>query len=227
MCPAVASLVAGDLIEAARDEHPSFTEQRHPDPVLVRGLSRYQRRLVARLVQVNRTVLTQVQETALPLADFDTGITLVDYKYPAAVEVELPPETGGGPVRKYQVELVPWQGRLRHHLGAYIRDHVLYLTGTAQDWVGFTKVRFFYIPEVEALTATTGAGGALVLPNAAEPCLVAYLASVMAQRGIVDGTLERADARVFRQNWREAEDEFLAEMGTHVQAQYSVIRETF
>lgn len=222
--PAVASLVAKDLIQSARDEFASFDDRRHPDTVLVRALSRYQRRLVPRIIQLNRTVMTQELVQTLPLANFDAGITLLDYKYPAGVEVETVPEESGLSVRKFQVELVAWEARFRFHLGAYIRNNVLYLTGSSRDWLGFTKVRFYYMPEVEKLTGTTSV---LVVPNAAEPCLVAFLASVMAQRGTTDKELEKPDAAWFRGAWREAEDEFLDEMGRHSQAVTSVIHDAF
>jgi hypothetical protein len=222
--PAVASLVTGDLIESARDEHSSFDSRRHPNAILIRALSRYQRRLVPRIIRLNRSVLTTTLEQALPLANFDAGIALLDYKYPAAVEVETIPEQSGLANRKFPVDLVSWQARTRYHLGAYIRNNVLYLTGSAPDWLGFTKVRFFYMPEVEKLTT---AASVLVVPNAAEPCLVAFLASVMAQRGTTDEALEKPDAGWFRSAWREAEEEFLDEMGMHTQAQVSVVKEVF
>lgn len=222
--PPVASLVARDIIDAARDAHPVFDRRRHPGGVLLRALSRYQRSLAAEIIKYNPAVLTQVQETSLPLAAFDVGITLPDFKYPAGVEAEMAPEAGVTENRKHQVELVPWQARFRYHLGAFIRNNALYLTGTARDWVGFTKLRFYYVAEAEAL-ATEAA--VLVLPNATEPCLTAYLAHFMAQRSKGDPTAAGLDSREFRATWREAEDELLDEMGRHEQATTSVIREAF
>lgn len=223
MPPVVNSLVAGTLIEAARDLHPTFDPRRHPPLVLLRALSRYQQQLVNRIVRATTSFLTAVQETALPLADFDAGIVLPDYKYPAGVEVE-----GATTVNEvtpiYPVELIPWEDRRRYHLAAYTRNNVLYLTGSATDWVGFTTVRFYYVAEVDALTGLTGT---LVLPNAAEACLVGFLASFMAQRGSQDPSLEAADRREFRAIWREAEEEFLQEMEQHSHAVVSVVRETF
>lgn len=222
--PAVASLVAKDIIDAARDAHPVFDRRRHPGGVLLRALSRYQRSLAAEIVKYNPSVLTQVQTTSLPLASFDAGVALPDFKYPAGVEAEMPPESGGTVSRKHQVDLVPWQARFRWHLGAFIRNNTLYLTGTAPDWVGFQTLRFYYVPEVENLAAESAV---LVLPNAAEPCLTAYLGHFMAQRSKGDPTAAGLDAREFRVTWREAEDEFLDEMGRHDQATTSVIHESF
>jgi hypothetical protein len=222
--PPVASLVAKDIIDAARDLHPVFDRRRHPGGVLLRALSRYQRTLAAQIIQYNPSVLTQVQTTNLPLPDFDAGVTLPDFKYPAGVEAEMPPESGGTVNRKHQVDLVPWQARFRWHLGAFIRNNTLYLTGTALDWVGFQAVRFYYVPEAETLNSETDV---LVLPNAVEPCLTAYLGHVMAQRSKGDPTAAGLDAREFRVTWREAEDQLLDEMGRHEQATTSVIHESF
>lgn len=218
------TLVARDLIQSARDEHLAFDRRRHPDGMLVRALSRYQRRLVPRLIRLNPTILTQVLEQALPLPDFDAGVTLPDHKYPAGVEVETLPQESGLRQPKFQVELIPWQARFRWHLGAFIRNNVLYLTGSERDWLGFVKLRFYYVPEVTPLTTVDDT---LVLPDAAEPCLVAFLASFMAQRPVGGADVERPDVREFRTAWRETEEEFLDEMGQHVQAQTSVIAESF
>lgn len=222
--PPVASLVAQDLIDAARDLHVAFNDRRHPGGVLLRALSRYQRQLIPRIIQYNPSVLTQVQETSLPLADFDAGVTLPDFKYPAAVEAETLPQESGLRQPKFQVDLVPWQARFRWHLGAFIRNNTLYLTGTARDWIGFTKLRFYYVAEVESLTAGTSV---LVLPNAAEPCLVAYLAHVMGQRTVGDPQVPEFDATAFLASWQAQEEALLDEMGRHDQATTSVIREAF
>lgn len=229
--PPISSLVVRDLIRSARDEHSTFDDRRHPDRLLVRRLSTYQRRLVSKIITLNPTILIQVLEQDFPLPDFAAGVTLPDHKYPAGVEAEMvPSESGGGASGgglrepKFQVELIPWQARFRWHLGAFIRGNVLFLTGTERDWVGFIKLRFYYMPEVEELT---GPSSVLVVPNAAEPCLVAYLASVMAQRGTTDKEMERPDPKWFRATWQEVENEFLDEMGRHVQAQTSIIAESF
>jgi len=224
VAPVVASLVVRDLIREARDQHPSFDSRRHPDAVLVRALSQYQRNLIPRIVRRNRTILTEVIEQTLPLPDFNAGITLPDFIYPVSVEVETA-LTGPGLIpRRFEVEMVPWQARGRYHLAAYIRNNTLYLTGSEVDWTGFTKLRFFYVPQVDAVT---GLSSTLSLPNSAEPCLVAFLAALMARRGCRDQAHERPDAAFFHATWREVEDEFLDEMAHQTQAQTSVIREVF
>ena len=217
--PDVASLVARDLILAARDEHPAFAEgRRHPSPVLLRRLSRYQRELASKLIRLRPSALVAVLETALPLADFDLGIELPDYKYPAACEAI---ETDG---TERPVDLVSWQSRLQWVRAAYLRSGFLYLTGIAADWSGFTQINFSYVPELEALT---GLNDVLIVPNAAEACLVADLSYFMARRGQKDPDVEPPDTAAFAAAWSAAEEHFLNEQGRHTQAQSSIVRETF
>jgi hypothetical protein len=223
MPPTVASLVAADLIQSARDEHPLFDDRRHPKLILLRALSRYQRRLVPLINRVNTKFLTEELETALPLADFAAGITLPDYSFPVGVEVQ---STSSETVIA-TVDLVAREARLRYGRAAYVWNNKLYLTGVANDWVGFSYVRFYYVAEVDPLTTYTGAGGTLVLPNAAEPCLVAYLSHFMAKRTQKTESAEAPDKRVFRDAWKEAEQDFLDELQMHTQAEVSVVREVF
>lgn len=219
------SLVARDIIRSARDEHPTFDDRRHPDAVLLRALGRYQRELIPAVVRVNRNAMTQVLETPLPLANFEAGIALPDYAYPVSVEVESPAtEVPGLSLRRRRVDLVSWTDQARFRLAAYIRNNVLYLTGSATDWAPFVKLLFYYVPQVDPLAGTDSI---LALPNAAEPCLVAFLAAFMAKRGGHDEQLERPDALWYRAQWREAEEAFLSAMAQETQAQVSVVNEVF
>ena len=223
MPPTVASLVAADLFQSARDGHPLFDFRRHGDLILLRALSRYQRRLLPRITRVNTKFLTAELETALPLDDFDAGITLPDYSYPVGVEVQ----TTSSETEIITVDLVAREARLRYRGAAYVWNNKLYLTGTASDWVGFTYVRFYYVAEVDPLTTFTGATGTLVLPNAAEPCLVAYLCSFMANRTQAAEGVDPPDKKWFHQAWKEAEEELLDELTMHTQAEVSVIHDVF
>ncbi len=226
MAPTINSLVAADLILSARDEHPLFDKRRHPDLVLQRALSRYQRRLIPQISRVNTKFMVTELETALPLADFDAGITLPDYSYPVNAEVQTPGSVQGEN-RKFTADIISREARFRYDLAVYVWNNTLYLTGQAADWQGFTFVRFYYVAEVDPLTTLTGATGTLVVPNAAEPCLVAYLCHFMAKRTQKTEDVEAPDRRAFRGEWKDAETDFLDQMSTHVQAEVSVIRDVF
>src|SRR4051812_7912856 len=54
------ALLLSDVITAARDRHPAFEIRRVPNAVLARVLTAYQRELVSRGIQRNRTFLAQV-----------------------------------------------------------------------------------------------------------------------------------------------------------------------
>jgi hypothetical protein len=224
--PTPASLVVQDLILSARDHHASFEARRHPDPVLMRALSRYQRTLVPQLLRLRPDAVVSLQTTVLPLADFDAGITVPDFTYPRGVEATLP-AVAGLAERHRAVDLVSWGDRHRYTNAAYLRGQVLFLTGTASDWTEYTAIRFHYTPQVDALTATTGAGGTLILPNAAEPCLVTFLAAFMAKRGHADESVGQPNVAGLQAEWEAAEQMFLSESGRHQQAVVGVVRESF
>lgn len=226
MATVINSLVAADIFKSARDEHPLFDDRRHPKLVLLRALSRYQRRLVPKITRLNTKFMTTELKTALPLADFTAGITMPDYTFPASTEVEAPSDVTGD-VTRWIVDLVSREARLRYDLACYFWNNKLYLTGKKEDWQGFTQFYIYYVAEVEPLTTLTGATGTLVVPNAAEPCLVAYMCHFMAQRTQANEKAEAPDKKEFRASWRETENEFLEELGMHVQAEVSVVRDVF
>ncbi len=222
--PVVASLVAGDLIDEARDEHPTFDDRRHPGKALRRRLNRYQRELIPEITTRNRSILTDVLEQSLPLADFAAGVVVPDYSYPAVVEIEGPPEAGELKNRTFDIDIVEWAARHGYHMASYLRNNVLYLTGTARDWNGLTTLRFYYVPEVDDLTAPTST---LILPNSARSCLVANLAAFMASRGRTEDPKEQPDKAWFDGQWQRAEQRFFSTMAKNTQVTSSIIREVF
>lgn len=228
MPPEVESLVASDLILEARDAHPSFVERRHPDPLLVRALSRYQRRLVARIIRFNATLMVQSQDSNVPalIADqtvFNAGITLPDYKYPAQVEITRP-ATAGRTHRPVPLDLISWERLSQAFRCVAIRDHKMYLAGKPADWSEFETLTFYYMPEVDDLA---NAKATLVVPNSARAVLVAYLCWFMTGRGQKDPEVEAPDKMLFKTEWDQASKEFEDEMTLSQQAESSIIKETF
>ena len=217
------ALVAGELITSARDEHPTFNDRRHPDPVLLRALSRYQRELFGKLIRLDSQKAVIYQDTALPLASFDAGIAVPTYKYPSGAEARTSTCTIGR-----QLKIVAWERRTEYHHAVYLRNGVLYLTGLESYWTDYDTIRFFYVPELAALAIDAAAMSAVLsLPDAAEATLVAFLALQMAKRGGAGDGETAPDAKVFGGEWVAAEDRFLDEMGRNTQAVSSVIRDVF
>lgn len=215
------TLVVGDVIRSARDASPTFDVRQHPDPVLLRALSRYQRELLARIIRLDPSRGVVSLDTALPLADFDAGIAVAAYKYPLGAEATTTGETTAHPVN-----IVAYRDRMNYRHAVYLLNGRLYLTGDAEDWVPFASVRFSYVPEPSAL-AMAMTTVLTLLPDAAEPCLVAYLASLMATRGGAPEGMSPPDPALHRAQWREAEELFLDEIGRCTQAVTSQVRETF
>ena len=215
------TLVAADLIRAGRDQHPTFDDRRHPDPVLLRALSRYQRELLARIIALDPSEAVTHLDTALPLADFHAGIAVPVYKYPFGAEV-----TESGAEHSTPVDIVPWRSQADHIFAVYLVNNVLYLCGEDYNWTGYSNLRFLYVPEPAALilamtTVLT------YLPNAAEPALVAFLAFQMAKRGGAGEGQAKPDVSLFAAEWRAAEERLFDETGRRTQAVVSVIREAF
>lgn len=225
--PAVASLVAGDLILSARDLHSSYDARRHPDPVLLRALSRYQRKLAGEILRRNRRHMSTVLETAFPLADFTAGITVPDYLMPLPPLQAVYPASSVNPEPLFPVDLVSPESHTRYYRGAYLRANTLFLTGIAADWLAFVSIRFYYVAQAGTLTALTGAGGTLALPNAAEAACIAMLADFMAGRGVMDEGVEKPDRQKFAVELADAEGALYDLLGNQVQAETSAVRESF
>lgn len=217
-------MVTADVIRSARSLHPTFDKNRHPDRMLVETLSRYQRELLARIIRLDDSLAVTFFDTPLPLADFDSGIALPAYKYPSSVEVTH--VGAAGHQRVATVDLVPWQDHKAYHGAAYIRNGVLYLTGRAQSWAGFSNVRFYYIPEPDAVDLSLE-GTLDFLPQAAEPVVVAYLCKVMAGRGGHGPNEVAPNVGQFTKDWRDSESYFFDEIGHHTQAVVSTVKDHF
>ena len=220
------TLVASAILTAARDLSAAFDSRRHPDRVLLRFLSRYQRDLVDRLVRLDPSQLVSYQDTALPLADFASGITIPAYHYPMGAEI-----TGGAPnARPHPIPLVSWADHGRHHHAVYLLDGVLYLTGRAEWWARFVNLRWMYVPEVADLDTSSAAAPAQVLtslPDSAEPTLVAFLAAKMAQRGGADPGTTAPDPAGLAAEWKMEEDRFFDVVGRNRQAVSSLVGDVF
>lgn len=73
-------VTVAELLDEARDFHPTFTRQNHPDPVVMRALSRYVRRLAAKITELDETALAEQatvdESTLLAAVTGRTGIAL-------------------------------------------------------------------------------------------------------------------------------------------------------
>ncbi len=216
------TLVVSDIINSARDEHPSFDERRHPDRVLVRMLSRYQRELVAKALHRNAAVLLQRTSVTLPLANFDAGITLPANKFVSGADAILATDT----TVRTPIELLDWG---RHSDPApfpsgWIENGVLYLQGQARDWERYGSIVVFYIPEPAELTSPNST---FVLPDSAAPALVANTAAFMVRRGHNDPALPPVDAQFFYLRAAAIEESWLQEISRQRHLQILEVRDVW
>lgn len=198
------TVTAGDLIDAARDQHASFDYRRHPDPLLLRALSRYHRELCMKAVHAHETILAIVAPISLPLANFSAGITLPAYQYLHGGTVVPISGTDGS----LPLTLVPWGNRFQDSRfpSAYVLKDVLYLRGVATDWGPYATINLFYTPIASELTALTDT---LILPDTAIGACRDYLASFMANRGHADPSMPKLNAADFMARYLESEKLFL------------------
>jgi hypothetical protein len=216
------------IIQAARDVHPAFTPQRHPDRTLARLLSAEQRRLVGKIAQVNPSAIAvplllwldappepdpEAPEAPAPeVYDFDAGFVMPSYhavhggdaiardgKTAPMKEVSWGNRTGFTPMFTYFLH----GGRF--HLKGSRRDE--------WEWVQAVKLSYLPVPgEIDRLQAE------LVLPEYAEACLVAFLAKAMAGRS------EGLNPHGFLTEWKDAEADLIREIRSQYKAK--VIRTT-
>lgn len=199
------TLILGDLIESARDWHPTFTKERHPDAVLARLLSMDQKRLVGKGADANPVAMAVWTLPVLFSAyDFTTGYTLPEHHRVLDGEAAL---VNGTTV---QVPQVSNQNRLfyQRRAGFWMEGKSAYLFGNAQSWADATSFRIQYVPAPSPLTSRASV---LALPDSAESVVVAVLAERMALRSRKD---EQVPVRELQATRREVEKEWLDEVLT-------------
>jgi hypothetical protein len=182
------SFTAGDVVNAARDLHPSFDPKSSPDEVAWRFLQRFARALASDVVQARPEALTPTPlVTSLPLATFANGITIPAHLL--VLEVTTLRQGGTSPTDDIPVSLLSAAQHLRFTgngsiafgnatLTAYLTGSVLQLGGDAVSWSPYASVTTRYIP----MPTVTGSASVLALPDdAATPCISA-LADFFSQR---------------------------------------------
>ncbi|MDZ7418781.1 MAG: hypothetical protein ONB52_21870 [candidate division KSB1 bacterium] len=209
---------AGEIIREARDEHPSFTEQAHPDGVLLRSLSTYERELMNKVAVLDRSRYATFQDIALPFPSFEAGVTVNEYVLPVAVEVYSAQPTP----RWAKVQIVGWSGRLKFFRAAVLRGRNLSLTGRPEDWTPFSKLRFHYVAAPARLDSLDSV---LTLDEDARRVLVSYLVHVMGWRSTGRTDLPGSLAADMTMRWQAQEANFLDVVARRANAQYSVMTE--
>lgn len=167
---------AATVIDGARSLDTSFSPSRHPDRVALEFLSRYQRVLAGKMLEVESRAISQEITFDLPLEDFAAGVVLqvetdpdvfVPLQYDRIHGIDL--ELGNGD--RLPCGIIPWKGRAYADEWPIVaqRENTLLLMGRAADWSGFTALHLEYAPTPQ-LVATPE--DELIFPESALNVLV-------------------------------------------------------
>jgi len=213
------ALLAADVVNVARDEHPAFDRQSTPDIVALRALARYQQELLGRIYNVKPDAVHVAQEVQLPLEDFAAGIALNDclQVHGASVYYRSPD------YRPEPVMFVDYPHRFIRPGGpaAYRRADRIFLLGTPADWQDVARIVIDLFPRGPD---TLGPKDELVLPGQAMAPCVAALAVAMARRV---GPERRPDLVELRDRLAEAEERYLDQVTGRRRAVVSVIQDVW
>lgn len=174
------AFTAADVIDAARDRHPSFDPKAQPESVLLRGLQQYARSLASLVMRWRPSAMVATElVTALPLASFSAGITLPAHLF---IQSIMTVRLGySSPQEEQPVRLLPLAQRTRFGApfpAAFVQSGTLFLTGRPTDWANYTSVTVRYVPVPTVSTAATQ----LPFTDDAMTPMVAWLAAFMGAR---------------------------------------------
>lgn len=174
------AFTAADVLDGARDLHPSFDPKTQPDAVLLRAVQRDARRLATKVIAVRPENLAwSAVTTALPLPVFSTGITL-----PAHLLVTQVTALRAGattPQDDTPIALVNTNQRMRWGQpwpAVFVLSGVLYLAQAAPDWLPYASITVRYVP----IPSVTTSASVLPFDDDALPALTLALGAFMAMR---------------------------------------------
>lgn len=147
----------GRVVTLARNQHPLFRKQATGDPLVWKFLTEYQRELLARIADLQRDAVRELESIDLPLEDHDAGVLFlqnelesVDDENPGYILIH------GGDVifsdaqrEKEELNLLLFENRFdrdRFHWPAYIQGYRLHLVGPAVDWSTVIRIDLHYFP---------------------------------------------------------------------------------
>jgi len=179
------SLTVGDIITRARDHHPTFEDRAHPNGVLLRMLSNYQRDITAKIARVNPGLCASEIAIPLPLADFGAGVKLPSYTYILpAFELRARAQTD----LKEPIDLVDLSLRAVAEMPrkfVYLKGNNLFLGRRAGNYDAFDQIHLQLVLTPKNLE---GLDDPLILPDWGVDAYAGHLAMRMAVRGGIEGT---------------------------------------
>jgi hypothetical protein len=183
------ALIAGEILDEARDYHEAFYPEHLPDGMCLRQLSRLEQRFAQRLVlEVPDSITTSETFEAADLENAaEYGVPLTPSLLPVALSAGFGAERPEEEVRLV-AESEAHEDNLPPGLRAFRRGGMIYPVGPR--WEAVVSLRHSYAPNPPPLTSLEDE---LTLPDACGPALVSSLALWMASRRGVLKELPRID----------------------------------
>ena len=217
-------LLAGDIVDEARDRHAAFDNRRNPQKVVRRFLASYAVKLAGKINRIDESALLTEYVQAMPLANFDQGIILpVGNRGIAGIVAQ----DGSTPARSTPIDLVPWATRNDVNVpleAAWLWGGKLYLNGNASNWVNIAQIAIAYYPNFALITQDTDV---IPLRDDARLTCVENTALFMAGRGHMDDKLPPIDMPKFAATAKDAEDEFLKDVANQLGATHFRTRDVW
>lgn len=220
------TITAEQVIDAARDEHPAFTPQRHTDATLLRQLERYHKRLAGKLSNVNSSVLAVELVIDILTFDFVNG-----FAFPANLYVlpdgEVEPQNEIDPGDRAKFTLIGQNVRLgtRPVLSGWFIQNQFYLNGDLRNWTGFLRLHLHFT--AEPVGPLVPADNFDPFPDEVVDVLVARLAMHMAKRGHIDPSIPPIDKPIYLAEFGDAEQRFLEQQGEKKKARLIKTQDVF
>lgn len=210
----MAPLLAGQVINHARDLHPSLSTTNAPQQLAYRALSRFQRDLVEEITPRVPAYLAVEAVAAFPVSPFDAGISL-DTLIPNGwkdlldgffVRAGTSPNPGG----RVRGTFVPWEQRdMGQRLPAYTFQHnVLFFLGGPSYYANFATFNLGYTPLPADIVNDASP---FILPPDCREALAAMLAAFYIKRLVGTPTfdVDAAGAGIFLQDAQDERAKFL------------------
>lgn len=199
-------LLAGTVIDTARDRHAAFTKERHPNKAALRELSAYAKSLHGKILQIDPDVLRVDVVTALPLAVFDDGIALpANTQYVAEAVARFPATSSRTPFPITIIDSAARNALNAPRGAAWQVGNVLYLRSPDTLWRDFDAIALAVVTLPGDLADLTDN---LALPDAANFACIERLASFFAGRE-AEETESKISTQRFDAKAEKAETEYL------------------
>ena len=216
------AVALSEIIENARELHPSFHERHTPDPLCIRALTRAHEDLHSLTSDRNPEVTAAQTDISLPLADFAAGETLPEHYKVLSGHVYHDINT---PQTRRQLDFVPWEHELftRRPYAASIVGNTLFLVGTEADWNPFSLIRLRICLYPTAFTAVTDT---ITLPDYGHDAMIEFLGEFFAMR-VPLADPERPNPLEFVKRRMDAVSKYLDIVGNKKKAYVGEVKEVW